>query len=291
LNQASKHRVSIRYNIREESLQPFMLKDLKLLLEFSSREVTLALIHRKSGKLMFLNNLSIVSSGNADLPDFAHIMAEHIALLENVHQIVFSWKTPEFTLVPMNLFSEENISQLLRAGGCDPEQDELCLSTEAAVADYRIVYSLPKKIVETLNPYKDKLRTFPSCYALLNSALQTARNNDQRIVLINVFDEAFEMVVAEPRKILFCNSFPFRSPEDFVYFLLMVTENLNVSNEKDMFFFCGQIEKKSTVFQLCNKYIRNTNWINRDEALDFSSAFSALPAHFFYTYFQLFHCE
>lgn len=290
LNTETKHRISNRYNLREESMQPYMVKESRLILEFSAREISLALIHCNSGKLLFLNNLSVVSSGNADLPDFEKIIGEHQTLLENVYDIALSWKTPEFTMVPQTLFDSRNMMQLLRSGGCDPEPNELCFASSKPVGDYMITYSIPEKVVGCLNPFKNKSHYFSSVYPLINSALQSARGLNQRIVLVNVFDEAFEVVVAEPRKVLFCNSFPFRSPEDFVYFLLLVSENLSIDNDKDLYFFCGQIEKNSTVFQLCNKYIRNTKWMGRPEGIEFGNVFSSLPAHFFHSFFQLFHC-
>jgi hypothetical protein len=290
LNQTIIHRISNRYNLREESLQPFMVKECRLLLEFSSREISLALIHRKNGQLLFLNNLAIVSSGNSDLPDFEKILGDHQALLQNVADIVFSWKTPEFTLVPQNLFDTEQLPQLLRAGGCDPEPEEICMATQKSIVDYIIAFTLPKKVFSAIHAFKDKTTILPSVFPLLNTALQMARADEQKIVLVNVFEEAFELVVAEPRRILFCNSFPFRSPEDFVYFLLLVTENLNISNEKDVFYFCGQIEKNSAIFQMCNKYIRTSKWMSRPQGVEISNTFSSLPAHFFYTFFQLHHC-
>ena len=285
-----KHRISSRYNFREESLQPFMVKECRLLMEFSAREISLALLHKKSGNLLFLNNLSVISSGNADLPDYQKVIIEHHSLLENVSDIAFSWKTPEFTLVPQILFDSNNILQLLKSGGCDPEPDEICFASSRAIGDYIIAFSMPEKVHACLKPFVGKTQFFSSAFPLINSAMQTSRSLDQKIVLVNVFDEAFEVVVAEPRKILFCNSFPFRSPEDFVYFLLLVSENLSVNNDKDTFYFCGQLEKNSTVFQLCRKYIRNTQWMGRPEGIEFSNLFSGLPAHFFHSFFHLFHC-
>jgi hypothetical protein len=290
LNTEIKHRVSNRYNLREESLQPFMVKESRLLLEFSAREISFALIHVKTNQLLFLNNLSVVSSGNADLPDFEKLISEQQTLLENSKDIVFCWKTPEFTLVPQNLLDISQLPQLLRAGGCDPEPDEVCLYTSKSISDYHIAFSIPAKVKTTLESFSEKTMFFPSVYPLLNAALQTARINDGKIVVVNVFDEAFELVVAESRKILFCNSFPFRSPEDFVYFLLLVTENIGLSNDKESFYFCGQIEKNSAIFQLCQKYIRHLKWMDRPGGIEISNTFSSLPSHFFYSFFQLHHC-
>lgn len=290
LNTEIKHRVSNRYNLREETLQPFMVKESRVLLEFSAREMTIALIHAKTNQLLFLNNLSVISSGNADLPDFQKLLHDHQSLLENSKSIVFCWKTPEFTLVPQNLLDTGSLPGLLRAGGCDPEPDEVCLYTNKPISDYNIAFSIPLKVNEFLSLYKEKTQLFPSVYPLLMAAVQTSRTNDAKVIVVNVFEEAFELVITESRRILFCNSFPFRSPEDFLYFLLLVMENLGLSNEKETFYFCGQIEKNSAIYQLCQKYIRNIKWMERPNGIEISDTFSSLPAHFFFTFFQLHHC-
>ena len=91
------------------------------------------------------------------------------------------------------------------------------------------------------------------------------------------------MMIFEKKQLVYSNAFHFRAPEDFLYYVIFVMEQLNLNPEEVPVTLLGDISTKTPHFDLIFKYIRNVDFALRNESAQYSYVFDDVPGHSFYT--------
>ena len=95
-------------------------------------------------------------------------------------------------------------------------------------------------------------------------------------------EEAFNMLIFDKKQLIYSNAFHFRAPEDVVYFVIFVMEQLNLNPEEIPVTLLGAIEKSSPNYELLFRYIRHIDFATRNEAMHYSHVFDDIPGHAWY---------
>ena len=75
----------------------------------------------------------------------------------------------------------------------------------------------------------------------------------------------FEIVVIENQKLIFFNSFDYKTPEDLIYYILFTAEQLGMNPEYFALEFIGKIDVESDFYTIVYKYIRNVSLIDVED--------------------------
>jgi hypothetical protein len=70
------------------------------------------------------------------------------------------------------------------------------------------------------------------------------------------------MFVLKGAKLLFNNTFRFKTKEDFLYFMLFAMEQLQLDAETVQVIFMGMITEDSKIAELVTRYVRNIRFKN-----------------------------
>ena len=97
---------------------------------------------------------------------------------------------------------------------------------------------------------------------LVSKLLELSKNNDEKQVYVHFSKNKFEIVVVQNQKLLLYNSFDFSTKEDFIYYLLFTTEQLNLNPEHFKVQLLGLISDDSELFEIAYKYIRNVSLLD-----------------------------
>jgi hypothetical protein len=65
--------------------------------------------------------------------------------------------------------------------------------------------------------------------------------------------------------------------------VIFVFEQLNLNPEEITLALLGNVEKFSPVFDLLFRYIRNIEFVSRNDGFDYSYLFNDVPGHFYYS--------
>jgi hypothetical protein len=187
------------------------------------------------------------------------------------------------TLIPSALFEESEKNTYLHFS-TEPEAEEKVLSDNLNRLEIVNIFGVNNIL------YDQVFRFFPGakvCHVsslLIESIWMNFKNliTDKRI-FIYVREDAFNMLIFEKKQLVYSNAFFFRAPEDFVYFVIFVMEQLNLNPEEVPVTFLGNIDTKSPQFDLIFKYIRNIDFALRSESTQYSYVFDDVPGHSFYT--------
>lgn len=102
----------------------------------------------------------------------------------------------------------------------------------------------------------------------------------QKTMFINVGISTLDIIVLEKNKLQLANSFLYNTKEDFIYYILFVTEQLKLDPEKFTLYLIGKITTDSEIYKITYQYIRNIYFLESDNVI-----FNHLdaPKHFNFT--------
>ena len=116
---------------------------------------------------------------------------------------------------------------------------------------------------------------------LIDKLILHSKNNTEKQFFVNVAGAHFDIVVIENSKLLFYNSFSYKTKEDFIYYILFTAEQLKLNPEKFLLYFIGDIEKDSEIYNITYQYIRNVNFIKL--AIPFFDENNEIASHTYFT--------
>jgi hypothetical protein len=160
------------------------------------------------------------------------------------------------TFVPEPLFDENFLASYL-------QYNTKVFDTDFFAFDVLSNYQMNTVFIPYVNInnfFIDQYGTFNYKHAhsiLVNKLLDSSKNNDEKKMMINFNLGHFEIVVIQNQKLLLFNSFDYQTPEDFLYYLLFVAEQLNMNPEHFKLELLGSISEKDNFYQMAYKFIRN----------------------------------
>ena len=101
---------------------------------------------------------------------------------------------------------------------------------------------------------------------LIYKLILHSKNNSEKQFYVNVTNNNFDIVVIENSKLLCYNTFSFKSKEDFIYYILFTSEQLQLNPEELLLYFIGDIEEESELYHITYQYIRNVSFIKIDNS-------------------------
>ena len=159
------------------------------------------------------------------------------------------------------------------------------LSDEMRQLEARHLFAIPTEIYEILTSWFPTVEFHHSGTAMIEYLLSKYKNSNEPLLHVNSGNRIAEIIVNKGKSLLFYNSFEIHTPEEFVYYILFVCEQLHLNPETLKVTFSGQIELTDTAYVLSSKYIRYTELIDRPENYTYAEEFNEVPAH---NYFHLF---
>ncbi len=165
------------------------------------------------------------------------------------------------TFVPVDLFDEEYLASYLQYNTKVFETD---FFTFDSLENFEMnnVY-IP--YVNMNNFFIDHFGSFSyqhSSSILVLKLLELSKNNFEKQMYVHVSETHFEIVVIQNQKLILYNSFDFKTPEDFIYYILFTAEQLQLNPEYFDLKLVGKIDENDALFEICYKYIRNVTLLN-----------------------------
>ena len=162
------------------------------------------------------------------------------------------------TFVPTALFDEEYLGSYLQFNTKVFETDFFAFD-ELANYEMNNVY-IP--YVHVNNYFIDQFGSFDYKHAgsiLVQKILEVSKNNEERKMFVQISDNHFEMVIVQNQKLQLFNSFEYKTPEDFIYYILFAAEQLQLNPEHFKLELLGKITEGDALYDIAYKYVRNVS--------------------------------
>ena len=201
------------------------------------------------------------------------------------------YENNHFTLIPDSLFNPEKKELYLHFNHEIDPSDKIAYNKLINLDAFNI-YTMPASVNQWIKQtFPDAIVTH-SISVLVEGILLNFKNaNLEKTVFIQVRPTSFDVLYVKNNKVVFLNSFNYRTNEDFVYFLMYVLEQLQLNPEYITLQLIGGISEQSALYILISKYVKYCRFIDRNDSFLYSRVFDQLPSHTFYNLLNLNQCE
>ena len=232
----------------------------KLAIQVSLNGLSFVTIDTLSNKPLVLKTISMgkvnVTSKIEDL--FGEAFQMNPELKAGYDDIVIVHSNNLSTFVPTALFDEEYLGSYLQFNTKVFETDFFAFD-ELANYEMNNVY-IP--YVNMNNYFIDQFGTFDYKHAnsiLVQKLLEVSRNNEERKMFVHVSDSHFEIIILQNQKLQLFNTFDYKTPEDFIYYILFTAEQLHLNPEHFKLELLCKITEGDALYDIAYKYVRNVS--------------------------------
>ncbi|MCF8386315.1 MAG: DUF3822 family protein [Bacteroidales bacterium] len=195
------------------------------------------------------------------------------------------------TLIPYPLFDINELSNYLRFNHPLRQKEEISYDDLQNLEAYH-VYAVPVPLKNFLANKFTRFKIQNYISSLIEILL--INNKNQRLentAFVNVRNSFFDIIHIEGNKLLLANSFRYRTREDFAYYLLYVLHQSGLNPEDVRVIFMGEIDKNSNLYEISYQYIRNIEFIARNDFFRYSYVFDDVPVGYYYNLLNTGLCE
>jgi hypothetical protein len=196
-------------------------------------------------------------------------------------------ETPKATLIPDPLYEESEKDLFLRFNHPVSSYEQTAADYLSNVEAYQI-YTLPDCLKYRLDNNFKRKKIFHFSTPLIESLLINNKNSfiDNKL-FVHVRATYMDIILFKGPGLRFFNSFYYTTPEDFIYYIMFVVEQLGLNPEDLQLQFLGHMDEFSDAFSVAGKYIRNIGFEPRTSMFGYSYLFDKLPAHQYYNLFNV----
>lgn len=282
-----KHKISLVNSFIDESFDIHQTMNFQLILQIGYDGLFVCVYDKEKNKYIAFEYYSFQQVGNFDLMvDLLDIAVKESKVIQHKYSSVScSIVNSLSTLVPAVLFEEDRKTVYLKFNAT-LEGNELVMVDTITNLEAKNVFALPFGLKAKLDSLFNKVHYHHFSSGLIENLLSQNRNQTKKKLYVHVQGSHFEALVIEGKKLLFYNTFNHHTPEDFIYYLLFVCEQLHLNPENIETLLLGEIEKSSAIYNLLQKYVRNVSFAERIDNSDYSYQLQTFPKHFYYTLFN-----
>ena len=219
-------------------------------------------------------------------------LTQHSSILKKVDfkNVSVLFANADFTFVPSALFRKEDAEHYFHFNH-QRRDGEMLYHDFIKGEDAVNIFSVPEAITLSLKNLFERFSVHHHLTALADAARYALQKQTGKSMFVHVHSESLDVIVHEDRKLLLANSFPFKTVDDAVYFVLMVCAQLNINPETATVTVAGEIEKDSALSMQLQKYIRHVPFAERIKTAAFTYGFNDLAQHFYFSAFSHILCE
>ncbi len=162
-------------------------------------------------------------------------------------------------------------------------------ATSVLVADakrdnaVKIACAVPQPVVDRVKEKYPDARTGASCSFISASGIEQGKDI---LILADFGTDSFSVIVLKEGAVLFAQAYAYATPEDVMYYLLRVCNEMNVAQEDVKILLSGLIEQESALYKSLYQYFLHTAF----RTASWQDGSDTYPSHFFTSLNDLYLC-
>lgn len=236
-------------------------------------------------------DLQGVSNENSWIQTMGVLINENQITPSQYLNIFIQSEFPGALLVPAKLYNPAR-KELHFKYNYTPAHKQNILVDNIPAIDAVLLYPVSVGIEKFLNatfPNAQIMHQASSLISILKKQYLSDHNSNS--VFVQIKKEDFDLIVFENDKLLFFNTFPYKTAEDFLYFLLHSLQQLRIDTDKQEVFFLGNLTTGAPLSSKASRYIRYVKFLKKNPNDDFSPAFQEVQDHQYLNLLNLKNCE
>lgn len=163
------------------------------------------------------------------------------------------------TTVPAPLFDEQKAAEYLKFNSKILATDFIAFD-EVNTKDLITVYSPYTNINNFFFETFGSFSYFHATTKLLDLVLNNTIVNHSPRTHLHLFKDHFTCIITKNNQLQLCNSFTYKSPEDFIYYVLFCYEQIGLEPENDAITLSGAIRQDDALYNELYTYVRHLHF-------------------------------
>jgi len=247
------------------------------------------LIYDQFKNVLFLKEYELPTNGNRKAA-LQNILINDKQLQLPYGKIKLGHTGTLFCLIPNKLYNGE-VSRPYLEKVCDLPSEHLAFVDRLSTLKVNNVYSISELDYNVLSSYFPMAGHYHILSALILGAKAMSILLEEQTLFINVDKKLIVILLFDKEKLTFANFFKFSNPNDFLFYVMLVFEQLGLDPETLSVQISGKIVQKSKEFELLYRYIRHVQLIPSPSYFHLSQEFSDINQHAYFDLFSLNLCE
>lgn len=192
------------------------------------------------------------------LMDIESIMSQNNILNSSFSEVTVVYSTPIYSLVPAPIFDKTKASEYLKFNSKILANDYMAHDV-IEKHDIVVVY-VP--FMNINNYFFEKYGSFNYYHAtsiMLKAILEKEKYSLPKMFL-HFQKNNFDCIVLKDGQLQLCNSYNYRTPEDFIYYTLFCMEQLKLNPDTIPVTLLGEIDEEDDNYKIAYTYIRNIDF-------------------------------
>lgn len=195
-----------------------------------------------------------------------------------------------YTLVPDKLFDEAQCESYLRFNHLLPARYTV-LHEPVPSAQAVTVFAMPQHQTDSIRKIWPEATIAHQASLFLQAVLQEEPYESDINGYVNVNSRSFDLALIQEGRIVFFNNFPFRTKDDFIYYLMFTLEQQGLADQDIPIHFTGLITNQSEIIRLCERYLNRIRFIRPNGSVNVEMALNGTPFQYYYIPYQSLSCE
>jgi hypothetical protein len=160
------------------------------------------------------------------------------------------------TTIPKSLFDPQKAAEYLKFNSKILATDFIAFDevhTQDMITVYAPYINVNNFFFETYGSFS----YFHATTKLLEGVLNNSNVDVSPEVHVHVFKDSFTCIITKNKQLQLCNTYPYKTPEDFIYYILFCYEQLGLKQEIDPIKLSGIIIKDDPLYVQLFTYIRH----------------------------------
>ena len=245
----------------------------ELSLLISNKTFSMSVFDLKKEKYLLLESFSepFFRIGDADLFLKAKWKSTRIIIENNVS-----------TLIPVQLLDQSKLKSYLSIT-VDLSENEKFFFNRLQQSEICNVFAVAEEMANEIDVRYPQQPLFHLSTILIDGIWMNYKNHISGIrIFIYMREEDFHLIIFNKKQLIFSNAYHILTPEDFIYYVIFVMEQLDLNPEETPVTLMGKISNDSRYYELLYQYIRHIDFISRNETSHFSYVFDDIPGHHFF---------
>jgi hypothetical protein len=242
----------------------------ELSIQVSLSGLSFCILQKDTNTISFLKHVSFQKKQNPIelLDSLKHVFNTEEPLKSSFNAIYVTHVNELSTLVPKPFFNEDHLADYLKFNSKILKSDFITFDeivTNDTVNIYVPYVNINNFIYDLFGSFTFK--HFSTI--LIENILVIEKNSEETKVYANIDTDHFEIIIVKKGKLLIYNTFEYTTKEDFLYYLLFTTEQLQLNPETFQLVFLGDIDKNNELYTIAYQYVRNISFGNRYDSYNY----------------------
>jgi len=277
--------------VKDDRFDEELLHQYDLLIQTGTKDFQIAVIDSKDNRILFLEDyaMSNVQSHTELLLALKDLFEAHALLKAGFWKgVKIGIKNNKFCQIPESLFVESSAINYLKLNVTVDESKEKIIFCKNFTGNTVTVFAVQDDLYSWLSSvYQNTSHLFFHQSAALIEGVLRQSNRNENPLYIYVDRFKLHVLSAENGKLIYYNQFTIKQFPDYVKYIMLVMNGLNMDQHNSKIILWGYIGKNSPHYREFAKYIRNVTFGERSNHLKFSYLFDEVQEHHFFDLYSL----